>query len=282
MNNPVKYSIGLISDTHYHDRLFELPTSLDKWWADVDLILHAGDVGKLEVLDLLGRIAPTIAVHGNDEVDEISRNLPERHLLALHGIRILLWHSHFPDPVAEQMNRKGAWRAKIERIERCGEEMNAQVVVYGHTHIPTVHTSNNILIINAGALAAGNYFLRQAVRSVAKLDILSNGLLKVSHFDVDTQKEITPADAKLDDEFDVLAGQYQKWIVEPAMIDTIGKLRKISFEDARAVAQAIAPLYQRSLQHGIMRSEDFHRAIDSNVQITPNDKRNILNILEGQ
>ena len=42
--------IGLISDTHFLERLFVLPENLARVWGPVDLILHAGDVGDLSVL----------------------------------------------------------------------------------------------------------------------------------------------------------------------------------------------------------------------------------------
>jgi putative phosphoesterase len=61
--------IGVVSDTHgfFDARLEEL-------LADVELILHAGDVGNLEVLDELERIAPVRAVKGN--VDSLLAGLP--------------------------------------------------------------------------------------------------------------------------------------------------------------------------------------------------------------
>jgi uncharacterized protein len=280
MKNPIQCTIGLISDTHFQDRLFTLPTVLEKYWDDVDLILHAGDVGDLDILDLLGKLAPTIAVHGNDEPDDIKRDLPEQQLAALHGIRILLWHSHYPDPIEEKANRKGLWRPKIARIAKRGQEVNAQAVVYGHTHVPIVHICNGVLIINPGALAAGSYFSRQVMRSVAKLQIYSDGKYKTSHFDVDTNQEMTLEKVNLDEEFSQLAGRYQEWIVESDMIATIDLLRQINYEDLRAVVRAIVPLYKKSLQDGIMRQDDFMRAIHSSNLITLNDKKNILGAME--
>ena len=47
-----------------------LPASLLDIFAGVDLILHAGDIGELWVLDELSHIAPVVAVHGNDETAE--------------------------------------------------------------------------------------------------------------------------------------------------------------------------------------------------------------------
>src|SRR5690606_154429 len=89
--------IGLLSDTHMPLRRRWLPPELPAIFADVDLLLHAGDVGPLSVLDELGRIAPVVAVHGNDESEEAQRQLPYQQVVSVGGVRILLWHSHFPD-----------------------------------------------------------------------------------------------------------------------------------------------------------------------------------------
>jgi len=57
--------VGLISDTHGLLRL-EVVAAL----AGVDHIIHAGDVGKLEIMDELRAIAPVTAVRGNVDTDE--------------------------------------------------------------------------------------------------------------------------------------------------------------------------------------------------------------------
>ena len=64
--------VGIISDTHGLLR-FEAARAL----AGVDLIVHAGDVGKAEVLAKLKEIAPVFAVRGNVDTEEWARELPE-------------------------------------------------------------------------------------------------------------------------------------------------------------------------------------------------------------
>ena len=269
-------TIGLIADTHYQDRLFSLPPGLEKWWEDADLILHAGDVGDLSVLDELGKIVPTVAVHGNDEPEGTKHDLPEQQLVTLSRSRILVWHSHYPDPLEEKRNRPGPWRPKLARIARRAQDVNAQVVVYGHTHVPIVHHQQGVVIVNPGALAAGSYFTRQVIRTVAKLQVHADGNFSISHYNVDAGQEVTLAEVNQDEEFDRLGGQYQDWIVEPGMIDAISLLRKMAYEDVRAVVEAIVPLYKQSLPDGPMRRDDFIRAIEASQQITPNDKENVL------
>src|SRR5688500_17695585 len=121
-------TIGLISDTHFADRLWELPERLAETWRGVDLILHAGDVGELAVLDALGRIAPVVAVHGKDEPGYVKQERPGQQLVALAGKRVLLWHSHYPDPIEEKARRPGPWGPKLERIAARGRDLGASIV----------------------------------------------------------------------------------------------------------------------------------------------------------
>ncbi len=54
------YLFGIISDTHGR-----LPQSVSKIFKNTDLIIHAGDIGNPDVIEALGKIAPTRAVRGN-------------------------------------------------------------------------------------------------------------------------------------------------------------------------------------------------------------------------
>ncbi|NTV63511.1 MAG: metallophosphoesterase family protein, partial [Oscillochloris sp.] len=108
--------IGLIADTHMPDRLPALPDALGVALAGVDMILHAGDVGELRVLDLLGTIAPVVAVHGNDDTLESQRELPYQQLISVGGLRLLLTHAHYPDRQDELVSRRDdSWYPKLDR-----------------------------------------------------------------------------------------------------------------------------------------------------------------------
>ena len=54
--------IGLISDTHIPDRARIIPQNVIDAFSDVDLILHAGDLTSLDVVEELEKIAPVMAV----------------------------------------------------------------------------------------------------------------------------------------------------------------------------------------------------------------------------
>lgn len=279
-DNQVVASIGLISDTHYQDRLFDLPEGLAPLWKNIDLILHAGDVGELEVLDHLGRMAPVIAVHGNDEPDAVKRELPGQQLISVQGLRLLLWHSHYPDPVEEKAKRGGPWGPKLDRIANRGRELKADIVVYGHSHVPMIWRCEDVLLANPGALASGGYFTRQAVVSVGRLQVFANGGYDVAHFNLATGQPVEFPIPDPEEEFSVLGNRYQDWLVEPGLIADVGALRKIIYEDVHAVVGALQPLYKRCLIAGLIRRGDLIEAIQTGDSITPNDRLKVLAVID--
>lgn len=174
--------VGLISDTHMPERWRTLPTAVSTIFSNVDLILHAGDVGELWVLDELSRIAPVTAVHGNDETEEATRELPYQQLITISGQRILLWHNHYQDRIDEMASRKGDnFVDKLERSVQRGRRANASLVVMGHWHIPLLYEKDGVQVVNPGAIASGNFMAKQAVQTVALLFMLKNGRFHITH-----------------------------------------------------------------------------------------------------
>jgi uncharacterized protein len=279
VNGATTTTVGLISDTHFQDRCFELPQQLGTLWKDVDLILHAGDVGDLNVLDQLGQIAPVKAVHGNDEPRQAKQLLPSHQLISVAGSRILLWHSHYPDPVEEKAKRTGTWGPKLERIAACGREYGANFVIFGHTHVPMLVRYDEIVLINPGALASGSYFTRQAVASIGLLRIPDRGTYQFHHHDAASGQVVDLPAPNVLDEFHLLAGQYQTSIVPNDLQPNLHALARIAYEDSRAVAQAVIPLYRRCLQGETMLRRDLIDTIRSSPDLTPNDRAQVLSAL---
>jgi len=179
--------IGLISDTHMPERCVELPAAVFAVLRGVDVLLHAGDVGELWVLDRLSAIAPVIAVHGNDEAAAVQRELPYQQLVVAGGVRVLLTHGHYPDRAAEMESRRDdAWQPKLARRAAMGQRAGARVVVFGHTHVPMAVEHDGVLLVNPGAIAAPNFASRQSIQSVAMLFIRDDGVPFVAHVDLAT------------------------------------------------------------------------------------------------
>ncbi len=119
--------IGVISDTHGLLR----PEAVDALRGS-ELILHAGDIGKPEILRELGQLAPTVAVRGNNDLGDWATSLPDVKAVSLGPDRIHLLHdlkSLSLDPVAEGI----------------------AVVISGHSHKPSIETRNGVLYLNPGS-----------------------------------------------------------------------------------------------------------------------------------
>ena len=133
--------VGLIADTHGLMR----PEAL-KALSGVDVILHAGDVGKPAVLDALWAIAPVHAVRGN--VDGAGAGLRDSLHLQLDGVEVHLSHGHelgSPTPAA------------------LAARYQADVIVYGHTHRALVTHIGATLVINPGAAGPPRFDLKPSV-----------------------------------------------------------------------------------------------------------------------
>ena len=130
------HHIGVISDTHI-PQFKQLPEAVSTNFAGVELIIHAGDLSILSVIDELETIAPVVAVQGNIEEEEVVRKLPiKREIVVGHcriGIVHILGDSHNREKIARQ------------------EFPNARIVVYGHSHIPWNEERNGLLLFNPGS-----------------------------------------------------------------------------------------------------------------------------------
>ena len=122
--------IGIISDTHGH-----VPNAVHDALAGIDHILHAGDVGPMEVITELESIAPVSAVPGNTDY---SIQLPQTHIQSFVSQKFLVHHIvDLPVPV------------QLVRVAIADEQPN--VVVFGHTHMPYNEHHDGILFLNPGS-----------------------------------------------------------------------------------------------------------------------------------
>jgi len=122
--------IGVISDTHnYFD------PRIPQLFANVDHILHGGDIGQPGIILALGQIAPVTAVSGNTD-DPGFRYRPTE-VVELAGRKFLVHHIVNPHSLGD------AIKARLAR-ER------SDVVVFGHTHKPFCQTMGDTLFFNPG------------------------------------------------------------------------------------------------------------------------------------
>lgn len=140
--------IGVMSDTHGH-----LPKEVYDFFKDVDLIIHAGDIGSVEVLDELQAFKETVAVYGNiDDFDVVVRTEKVENI-EIEGLKIMITHI-------------GGYPNRYERgIKELIEIQRPNIFISGHSHILKVmnDTKYNLLHINPGA--AG----RQGIHQISTL-----------------------------------------------------------------------------------------------------------------
>jgi uncharacterized protein len=132
--------IAVIADTHMPRGARRLPDACVERIAGADLLLHAGDFSTLEVLRELEAIGPPLlGVHGNVDSAELRRLLPEERVVEADGVRIAMVHDAGP--------RTG----RLERMRRRFGD-RAEVVVFGHSHLPLHDQADDgFQILNPGS-----------------------------------------------------------------------------------------------------------------------------------
>jgi putative phosphoesterase len=131
------HRIGVLSDTHIPQRGARLPDAVLRHFEDVELILHAGDLSALAVLDQLSAYAPMEAVQGNVEQPEVVLALPLKRTLVVGGCEIGLVHI---------LGERKDYRRNARR-----EFMSARVIIFGHSHIPLLEDADGLMLLNPGS-----------------------------------------------------------------------------------------------------------------------------------
>jgi putative phosphoesterase len=95
-------------------------------------VIHGGDVGSMEILDRLSKIAPVTAVRGNIDKGAWARKLPETEVLEIGDISIYVLHD-------------------LARLDMKPKAAGFAAVVSGHTHVPKQETRDGVLYFNPGS-----------------------------------------------------------------------------------------------------------------------------------
>ena len=168
--------LGVIADTHIPERVRVLnPAVLSIFQeAEVDAILHAGDVCVAGVLQQLEQVAPVHAVHGNRDWVRLG-NLPFDQLLNFEGVSIALAHGHgrWRDYFVDKLHY-ALYGMQEERYQNrlLREYTQVSVIVYGHLHAPYNGWVDGRLLFNPGTPCCP---ARRFTPSVGLLRIQSGG-----------------------------------------------------------------------------------------------------------
>ena len=144
--------LGIISDTHGY-----LDPRVEKIFAGVDHILHAGDIGSDLIIAELEAIAPVTAVLGNNDSSPM---FPLTQVVTLGNRRFLVHHIVAPREMHPDLKR----RVARERPD---------AVIFGHSHKPFSETIGGVHFLNPGYAGMPRF---NQPRSVALLEGDANGL----------------------------------------------------------------------------------------------------------
>ncbi len=130
--------VGLIADTHIPSRAKAIPLKVFEIFRDASLIIHAGDLTKLNVIDELEHLAPVVAVQGNMDSQEVKAKLPTINTVQVDNFKISVVHSLGMIGVRGKMQKE----AELRKLN---------VLVFGHLHRPSIRYENSVLLINPGS-----------------------------------------------------------------------------------------------------------------------------------
>jgi putative phosphoesterase len=147
------FRIGIISDTHGL-----LRPEAERGLTGVDHIIHAGDIGRPEIVDALRRIAPVTAVRGNVDRGE--------------------WAREYPDTKLVRLARKSIYVLHDLKTLPADPGAGIDVIVSGHSHVPKIHTVGGVLYLNPGSAGPRRFKLPI---TVATLEVTSQGMRPEIH-----------------------------------------------------------------------------------------------------
>jgi putative phosphoesterase len=135
--------LGVVSDTHGHVELTR-PAVRMLESLEVDAVLHCGDIGSAEVVELFAAW-PTHFVFGNCDYDTRELEVAIRRAgqtchglfgdLKFDGVRVALLHSH-----------------ERQRFRQTIDSGDYQLVCYGHTHVAAIDRRGETVVLNPGAI----------------------------------------------------------------------------------------------------------------------------------
>lgn len=161
--------ILIISDTHYL-RKNDLVSFLEKF-QDIVAVIHCGDIYLGYEPHEFDSLIPFYICRGNNDF----ANIPRIENFEIDGIRFTITHGHIHNFAYNPLS-----------LQALLEDYPADVICFGHTHIPYLHEEDDLIIMNPGSLSLSRTYPRQ--NTYALFDTLTKN---ISFYDVKTQEKIT-------------------------------------------------------------------------------------------
>ncbi|MEO7039168.1 MAG: metallophosphoesterase [Candidatus Elarobacter sp.] len=133
--------IGVVSDTHFPRFGRTLPRALERGLrrAQVERILHLGDMTDVLAVPLFEAIAPFDAVAGNNDGAEIRARFGRRKIVTVEQVRIGMVHGD------------GSGSTTKDRAVAAFEGEAVDVILFGHSHRPWIGCEGRVLVANPGS-----------------------------------------------------------------------------------------------------------------------------------
>lgn len=168
--------IGVLADTHVPDRRRSLPPSVLEMFSTVEIVLHAGDITRMDLLQQLQeRVSLTFAVYGEHDPELVRTLLQEIQVLEFAGVRIGLIHGNRDSRTEFKERVRGWFRPWAYTPEYLSYILshftNVDAIVFGHTHVPYAKVHEGVFLFNPGSLVP-----RSGEPSVGMLEIDSRGV----------------------------------------------------------------------------------------------------------
>lgn len=133
--------IGVISDTHIPDRAKEIPKKVLEEFKKMDMVIHAGDLVELSVLDELKLACKDVkAVWGNMDPYKVRERLPEKEIIRVGKFKIGVMHGY------------GSTNRLVELLTSIFKDEKLDIIIFGHSHQPLNEKRGDVLFFNPGSI----------------------------------------------------------------------------------------------------------------------------------
>ena len=135
-----RLKIGVISDTHIVNKSEHLPRIILDVFKQVDLVVHAGDMVDLQVIDDLKSVCPkVVAVAGNMDQEAVRKKYPVKIVFEILGYKVGLMHGC------------GTALNLVELLKDSFKTDDPDIIIFGHSHKPMNEFIGKTLFFNPGS-----------------------------------------------------------------------------------------------------------------------------------
>ncbi|MDP3732782.1 MAG: metallophosphoesterase family protein [Candidatus Omnitrophota bacterium] len=132
--------IGVIADTHIPERAKEIPQQILEAFKKVDMVVHAGDIVDMRVLDKLKAVCKNVrAVWGNMDPYEARKELPEKEIIKIGNYKIGIIHGY------------GHPNKLIPLVTEIFKNDNVNLIIFGHSHSALNEKRGDVIYFNPGS-----------------------------------------------------------------------------------------------------------------------------------